>query len=105
MSARSLQTLRRYDLAELYPGSPAEACSRLHVEALHDPRPDLLFALAELHFIRGQKAESSRCPDAAVFYYLSAGDAYHYLFDRYPPGEPGRLQLASAGNHPPPSRA
>jgi pimeloyl-ACP methyl ester carboxylesterase len=95
LSARSLQTLRRYDLAPLYPKRLDEAATRLHAEVLHDPQPELLFTLAELHYLRGQKAESCRCPDAVVWYYLSAGYAYHFLFDRYPATKDSEVQLTS----------
>jgi pimeloyl-ACP methyl ester carboxylesterase len=96
LSERSRQTLRRYDLEQYYPDSLVEAANALHVEALRDPRPDVLFALAELSYLRGHKAERERSPDASVFYYLSAGYAYHFLFDEYPPVQ-GDLKQPSAG--------
>jgi pimeloyl-ACP methyl ester carboxylesterase len=85
LSPRTVQTLRRFDLTEVYARSPAEASVRLHAEALHDPQPDLLFALAEISYQRGRAAEEKSCADATGYYYLCAGYAYHFLFDEYPP--------------------
>jgi pimeloyl-ACP methyl ester carboxylesterase len=80
LSPRSQQTLRSYDLEKVYQRCPAEAAARLHAEALRDPQPDLLFALAEINFLRGHEAEAKAHPDAVAYYYLCAGYAYHYLF-------------------------
>jgi pimeloyl-ACP methyl ester carboxylesterase len=79
ISPRTLQTLRQYDLEALYRRRPAEAAARLHAEALRDSRPDLLFALAEISYLRGREAEREG-GDAVAGYYLCAGYAYHYLF-------------------------
>jgi pimeloyl-ACP methyl ester carboxylesterase len=94
LSARSMQTLRRHDLAHLYPDRLEEAANYLHAEVLRDQQPDLLFTLAELHYLRGQKAEHCRCRDAVVWYYLAAGYAYHFLFDHNPPAASADIQLA-----------
>jgi pimeloyl-ACP methyl ester carboxylesterase len=80
LSARTRQTLRRYDLEHAYRRSPDEAANRLHSEALADPQPDLLFALAEIYYLRGRQAEGWSCRDAIGYHYLAAGYAYHYLF-------------------------
>jgi pimeloyl-ACP methyl ester carboxylesterase len=80
LSPRSQQTLRSYDLDKVYLRSPAEVSARLHTEALRDPQPDLLFALAEINYLRGFEAEHKGHPDAVGFYYLCAGYAYHFLF-------------------------
>jgi pimeloyl-ACP methyl ester carboxylesterase len=81
LSPRTQQTLRQHDLEIVYRRSPAEASARLHAEALDAPRPDLLFALAEINYRRGRNAEGHGSPEAICLYYLSAGYAYHYLFD------------------------
>jgi hypothetical protein len=57
LSPRSMQTLRRLDLDALYRRSPDQALARLHAEAVQDPDPDFLFALAEGHFLSGRAAE------------------------------------------------
>src|SRR5947209_12946968 len=89
LSPRTGQTLRRLDLDQVYPRDPAGAVARLHAAAADDPRPDLLFALAEINYQRGREAERGGRCDAIGFYYLSNGYAYHYLFDDYHPhGDP-----------------
>src|SRR5262249_5062846 len=99
LSPRSRQVLRRYDLDHFYPDRLAEACGKLHQEALRDPQPGTLFALAELNYLRGLEAESKRDSDACVFYYLAAGYAYHYLFDE-PNTTDGAVQRVSGSAGP-----
>jgi pimeloyl-ACP methyl ester carboxylesterase len=84
LSPRTLQTLRQWDLADLYAKSPGEAAAKLHREAVRSPQPDLLFALAEINYLLGREAEKHDCSHATAFYYLCAGYAYHYLFDEPP---------------------
>src|SRR6516225_5185558 len=55
LSPRTAQTLREWDLDRVYTRSPDEAVQRLHTAAVRDPQPDLLFALAEINYIRGRK--------------------------------------------------
>jgi pimeloyl-ACP methyl ester carboxylesterase len=97
LSPRTLQTLRRRDLEAFYNHDPGAAAAQLHAEAVKDPQPDLLFALAEMHFIRGRQLEKWSCRDAICFYYFSAGYAYHYLFATCARSESpaGELRLAS----------
>jgi pimeloyl-ACP methyl ester carboxylesterase len=83
LSPRSRQTLRRLDLDGAYRRSPDEALARLYSEALQDPDPDVLFALAEGHYLRGRAAEGAD-NRAVGHYYLSAGFAYHFLFPEKP---------------------
>ena len=80
LSPRSLQTLRRLDLEEAYRRKPADAAAQLHALALQDPQPEFLFALAELSYLQGKRAEQWDCAGAVGHYYLCAGYAYHYLF-------------------------
>jgi pimeloyl-ACP methyl ester carboxylesterase len=80
LSSRTKQTLRRYDLVNVYRRSPDQAAERLHSEVLADPQPDLLFALAEINYLRGIQAEKWSCGEAIGYHYLAAGYAYHYLF-------------------------
>ncbi|MGH7223280.1 MAG: esterase/lipase family protein, partial [Gemmataceae bacterium] len=84
LSPRSLQTLRQWDLAHLYESDPDEVIHKLHAEVLHDPRPELLFALAEINYVLGRKEEKHDCARATAYYYLCAGYAYHYVFDEPP---------------------
>ncbi len=84
LSQRSWQTLRRLDLDTAYRRSPDEALAKLHAEALQDPDPDYLFALAEGHYLRGRAVESKNCCLAVGHYYLCSGYAYHFLFPEKP---------------------
>ncbi len=89
LSPRTEQTLRNLALAGLYQHDPEGACVRLHQIAVEDPQPDLLFALAEIHYQRGQITD--RTPSALDHYYLCAGYAYHYLFATADQDRPGSL--------------
>jgi pimeloyl-ACP methyl ester carboxylesterase len=84
LSLRTLQTLRQWNLADLYGRSPEEAIAKLRAEVIARPQPELVFALAEIHYVRGRKAEKHDCAHATADYYLCAGYAYHYLFDEAP---------------------
>lgn len=79
-SIRTLQTLRQYDLDGLVARAPEQVATQLHEMVVQDPRPDLLYALAELHYWIGRQAERAGKPFACHNYYLCAGYAYHYLF-------------------------
>lgn len=84
VSPRTLQTLRQWNLAEDYEKSPDDAVAKLHAEVLRDPKPELVFALAEMNYVLGRKAEKHDCARATACYYRCAGYAYHYLFDEPP---------------------
>ena len=92
LSPRTLQTLRQWDLAQLTSTSRMRPSHKLHDEVLQDPQPDLLFALAEMNYVRGRKAEKHDCARATAYYYLCAGYAYHYLFDEPPRPAPDMVQ-------------
>jgi pimeloyl-ACP methyl ester carboxylesterase len=80
LSARSLQTLRQWDLDALYRSSPRRAFEALQAIAVRDPQPEPVFALAEIAFRLGRQAERRDPHLACGYYYLTAGYAYHYLF-------------------------
>jgi pimeloyl-ACP methyl ester carboxylesterase len=81
LSPRTQQTLHRWDLDRIYLHQPLVAYARLQALAANDPQPDFLFALAEISYLLGRQAEKWECCRACLFYYFSAGYAYHYLFD------------------------
>lgn len=81
LSPRSLQTLRRLDLAELYQQDKLIAFEKLIHYAGEKAPPDHLFALAEIGFLLGKQAEQRKDDRACRYYYLSAAYAYHYIFD------------------------
>jgi len=79
-AARTEQTLRKYDLDRLAVSAPAETEGRLLQLLKTEPPADLLYALAELAFLRGRKVEAWSAKESLPLYYRSAGYAYHYLF-------------------------
>ena len=81
LSPRTLQTLRRWDLEGEYRHDAGAAYGKLQAACVRDPQPDTLFALSEMSYLFGKQTEKASLPDACCFYYLSAGYAYHYLFD------------------------
>jgi len=105
LSPRTLQTLRQWDLAQLYEDNPDEAIAKLHAQVLRDPQPEWVFTLAEMNYVRGRKCEKHDCARATAYYYLCAGYAYHYLFDEPPRPAPdmevSRKVSASASLPPP----
>src|SRR5262245_46349861 len=54
LSTRTRQELYRLDLLRLYPDSIDDLAARLHADAVAQPRPELLFALAEVNLVRGR---------------------------------------------------
>lgn len=84
LSPRTLQSLRRWDLDQSYERQPHETYTKLQMLAAKDSDPELLFALAEISFLLGRKAEKKSDPGACGYYYLCAGYAYHYLFPHCP---------------------
>jgi pimeloyl-ACP methyl ester carboxylesterase len=84
-SPRTVQTLRSLNLADFRDEHLDVAQARLQAIALRDPQDDYLFALAEINFLLGRRTERAQDPQAVAHYYLCAGYAYHFLFDR-PPG-------------------
>jgi pimeloyl-ACP methyl ester carboxylesterase len=98
LSPRTQQTLRQWDLADQYAKSPDEVAAKLHAEAVRNPQPELLFALAEVNYLRGRKAEKHDCTHATAYYYLCAGYAYHYIFDDPPrPAPDMETNLSTVG--------
>jgi pimeloyl-ACP methyl ester carboxylesterase len=80
LSQRTVQTLRQLNLADQFAEHPEQVQSQLHQAALKDNQADTLFALAEINYLLGRRAEEAGQPDAVVRYYLCAGYAYHFLF-------------------------
>jgi pimeloyl-ACP methyl ester carboxylesterase len=97
-SPRTVQTLRIYDLDRAYDRDPEDATRRLHLVAVADPQPDTLFALAELHYVRGQSLDK-RHPDEALRHYVRCcAYAQYYLMSSSVdgPSEPARQRVEPA---------
>lgn len=86
-SERTLETLKRYDLATHYRQDAQQTLARLELHARRAPNPELVYALAELSCIEGRRIESHRLIDirhrgSALDHYLDAvAYSYDYLFD------------------------
>jgi pimeloyl-ACP methyl ester carboxylesterase len=96
LSPRSRQTLRVLDLEAVYKRHPEEVVARLHAEAVKAPQPDVLFALAEICYLRGRECERWDCGQAVGHYYLCAGYAYHFLFVTAAASDPTNRVTTSA---------
>src|SRR5205814_10577577 len=77
LSDRTMHTLRHFGLEQEYYDRPVEAFGRLRSLTVDHPEPEQLFALAEVSYDLGRKADDR--PDAVFLYYLSAGFAYRYV--------------------------
>lgn len=77
--------LRRFDLVDKFQSEPAAVIRQLHAGALNDDRNDILYALAELCYLYGERLQKSddgadayRAPG---YFLLAASYAYLFLFD------------------------
>lgn len=77
--------LQRFDLAKEFEHKPASVIEQLNDKALHDERRDILYALAELCYLYGERlvkssetAEQYRAPD---YFLLASVYAYLFLLD------------------------
>lgn len=86
--------LQRFNLTREFERDPAGVIVALHQRALHDDRRDLLYALAELCYLYGEKLDKRMKPadrKLAPDYFLSTATyAYLFLLDvrREPPPNP-----------------
>jgi hypothetical protein len=82
-SERTKETLRRFDVEDRYRRDPEGALATLEHYARRGPEPELVYALAELSWIEGRRAEHKRRGGAqALDYYINTvAYAYDYLFD------------------------
>lgn len=89
-SERTLETLRRYDLEVRFRRDPEKTLASLERHARRGPESELIFALAELSWIEGRRAEGRRKGGASALahYTDTVAYAWDYLFD--PELAPGR---------------
>ena len=76
-----MQLLRRYDLAGAWGANPQKALLGLHEVQSVVPTASQEYALAELAYVGGKKAELLRKEEALNLFGASAMHAYRYLFD------------------------
>ncbi len=80
-SARTLETLTRYDLERDYRRDVSSALLRLEKLAQKSPETELVYALAELSWIEGKHLDRWRKPQAIDRFLDAAAYAHDYLFD------------------------
>jgi pimeloyl-ACP methyl ester carboxylesterase len=79
LSNSAKAVLQRYNLGETFRNDPQSAIRFLHDTAIHDDRRDILFALAELSYLGGERLLASASPEAPDAFLQSAVYAYLYL--------------------------
>ncbi len=81
VTPRTQMLLRRYDLLELYNRNTDECLNRLQELASNEQGSEKLYAVAELAYIIGQRAErEGKSAKALDMYGVSGSNAYLYLF-------------------------
>jgi pimeloyl-ACP methyl ester carboxylesterase len=83
-SDASAQVLHRFFLEEQFEKDPDQVIATLHDQACEDERRDLLYALAELSYLSGNKSRKQPLEPASIeqakrYYLASAVYAYLYL--------------------------
>ena len=102
-SEATRQILNRYQQLGAFTRTPRETLCTLQERALKDTRRDLLFALAELHFLQGERlvrnASANAPRESRAAFLTAAVYAYHFLFrdgsDPLPTAYDGRFKVAS----------
>lgn len=80
-SARTLQLLRVYALADDVKGDPRPLLEKLHAIIEQEPTADKVYAFSELAYLAGRQTESRDATAAMNLYGASVMKAYEYLFD------------------------
>ena len=80
-SERTLETLRRYNLERRYAKDIDGALAALEKLARNHPDPDVVYALAELFWVEGQRLDRRRRAGAIDKYVDAVAYAYDFLFD------------------------
>lgn len=79
VSNSAKEVLHRYNLAETFGDNLPNAIQFLHDTAIRDDRRDILFALAELSYLDGERLLANESPDTHDSFLMSAVYAYLYL--------------------------
>lgn len=81
ISVRTSSTLRRYGLHERYDKDPTVCLDKIHETIRENRDPELIYALSELSYVEGKKAESAGfASDAMGHYGVALTTCYEYLF-------------------------
>jgi pimeloyl-ACP methyl ester carboxylesterase len=78
---RTLETLKRYDLERVYRHDVNNTLMRIERFAQKQPTAELVYALAELSWIEGQRLDRWRKPQALDRYLDAAAYSFDFLFD------------------------
>lgn len=82
LQERTAHVLRRYGMQESYEKDPATTLNTLQDTASSEADPERQFAVAELAYIEGKKAETRKQVGTALEYYsIALISSYEYLFD------------------------
>lgn len=81
ISVRTRRTLRRFDLEDHYHANPTACFAAIRQRVQDRPESDLIYALSELSYVEGKKAERlGRLSEALNHYGVSLTNSYEYLF-------------------------
>ncbi len=81
VSERTHQLLQRFGLIESYERDPAETLTKLRDFAAADEDNELMFAVGELSYIEGKKAEREGASSVALHHFgITMMNSYQYLF-------------------------
>jgi pimeloyl-ACP methyl ester carboxylesterase len=81
ISARTWNTLRRFDLEDRYEENCNQCFAHIRERVNEHPDSDLIYALSELSYVEGKKAErSGNIIDALNHYGIALTNSYDYLF-------------------------
>lgn len=80
-SDRTMQFLRRYDLADSLDGEPEPLLAKVRATITADPTPEKVYAYAEISYLAATRIEDSDPQRALDLYGGAVLHAYQYLFD------------------------
>ncbi|WP_153555246.1 esterase/lipase family protein [Roseimaritima sediminicola] len=81
VSERTHQLLQRFGLNEAYERDPPSTLETLREFAINDEDAELIFAVSELSYIEGKKAERAGDSSAALHHFgMTITNSYEYLF-------------------------
>ncbi len=80
-SARTVETLQRYDLERKFRKDPAGALDLLERKAHQTLEPELVYAVAELSWVEGKRLDRKRRDEALDCFVDTVTYAFDYLFE------------------------
>ena len=81
VSERTWSTLKRFGLDDQYSSDHQICFKRLRAEIAQSPDPELVYALSELSYVEGKRAERQQNLVSALNYYgIALTNSYDYLF-------------------------